>query len=47
MIRDFGRDCSNIALLYGLLKVYNTHNRHQSEQAANNAVRLQQITSNT
>lgn len=32
-----------IALTYGVLKIYNAHNRHQSEQAANNAVRLQAI----
>lgn len=34
-----------IALAYGVLKIFNSHNRHQSEQAANAAVRLRSVTS--
>lgn len=34
-----------IALTYGVLKIFNAHNRHQSEQAANAVVRLQTMSS--
>lgn len=34
-----------IALVYGVLKIFNSHNRHQSEQTANAVVRLHSVTS--